>query len=112
MIFSRLLPLAFCFPLNAAAEDLRLQATWETGYVKNDASGPHVLGCWKFDGDEALKDLSGKGNDLTLHGAVIVAKGRFGGALESFPGFPVEDKQHGATTASKPKLSPKGAFTL
>lgn len=112
MIFSRLLPLALCLPLIAAAEDFRLQETWETGYAKDDASGPHVLGCWKFDGDETLKDLSGKGNDLTLHGATLAAKGRFGGGLESFPGFPVQDKQHGATTANNPKLSPKGAFTM
>lgn len=95
-----------------AAEIPRLQETWETGYTKDDATGAHVLGYWRFDGDDALKDASGKGNDLTLNGAVISTQGKVGGALESFPGFPVEDKQHGARTASKPKLTPRGAFTM
>ena len=89
-----------------------LQDTWETGYTKTDVTGPHVLGCWTFDGDDALKDSSGKGNDLTLHGATLVAQGKFGGGLESFPGFPLQDKDHSAHTVAKPKLSPKGAFTL
>lgn len=91
-----------------------LQETWETGYAKADATGPHVLGYWKFDGDgeAALKDASGKGHDLTLHGAVWNVQGRFGGALESFSGFPVADKRHAATAAAGPGLSPKGAFTL
>ena len=78
-----------------------LQETWETGYVKDDATSAHVLGYWNFDGEAA------KG--LTLSGAVVNAKGKFGAALESFPGFPVEDKKHAAVTAVK---SPKGAFTL
>lgn len=106
---SKLLPCILCIPwfLHAA-----LQETWETGYAKDDLTGAHVLGCWKFDGDAALKDASGKGNDLTLQGAVLASKGKFGGAVEGFPGFPVQDKRHGAVTAPKPKLSPKGAFTL
>ena len=90
----------------------RLQETWETGYTKEDATGQQVLGYWQFDGDTALKDRSGKGNDLTLHGAAIVNRGKFGGALESSPGFPAQDKDHSAHTASNPKLSPKGAFTM
>ena len=92
-------------------EELRLQETWESGYSGDDSTGAQVLGHWKFDGDSALKDLSGKGNDLTLQGAKLSENGKFGGALESFPGFPVEDKPHAARTAPKPKLSPKGAFT-
>ena len=93
-------------------EVVRLQEPWQEGYTKEDSSGAHALGHWKFDGDEALKDLSGKGNDLTLQGAKLVTKGKFDGALESFPGFPVEDKPHAARTGAKPKLSPKGAFTV
>ncbi|HRH99380.1 MAG TPA: LamG domain-containing protein, partial [Prosthecobacter sp.] len=42
-------------------------------------------------------------------GAVLNPKGRFGGALESFPGFPVQDKRH-AALASVPPV--KGAFTM
>lgn len=99
---------ALCLPLSVFA----LQETWESGYSKEDATGAHVLGHWKFDGEAALKDVSGKGNDLTLQGAVVSAKGKFDGGLEAFPGFPVQDKRHGAVTAAKPKLSPRGAFTL
>jgi hypothetical protein len=88
---------ALCFPW---ASHAALQETWETGYVKEDATGPHVLGYWKFDGET---------QDVALHGAVLNPKGKFGGALESFPGFPIEDKQHAAVVAVKPV---KGAFTL
>ncbi|MBN8422681.1 MAG: LamG domain-containing protein [Verrucomicrobia bacterium] len=86
-----------CFPWATRAA---LQETWETGYAKEDATGPHVLGHWKFDEDS---------KDVALHGAVLNPKGKFGGALESFPGFPVEDKRHAAVVAVKPV---KGAFTL
>ena len=79
-----------------------LQENWEAGYAPGEAAAPHVLGCWTFDGENALKDASGKGHDLTLRGANAAAVGRFGGGLESFPGFPVEDKTHGAHTAAKP----------
>ncbi|MDB6118966.1 MAG: hypothetical protein JWO08_2747, partial [Verrucomicrobiaceae bacterium] len=114
MTRSRFLLLAtFCLSRFAsAAEGPRLQETWETGYTKTDATGAHVLGYWKFDGEDALKDASGKGNDLMLNGAATVAQGKFGGALESFPGFPVEEKSHGARTGLKPALSPKGSFTM
>jgi hypothetical protein len=93
---SRLILLGFlCLPLAASA----LQETWETGYTKDDASGKHVLGHWSFEKEDGLK----------LNGAVLNAKGRFGGALESFPGFPVEDKRHAALVSVLPV---KGAFTL
>lgn len=104
------LPCLFLLPILAHAADL--QETWETGYAKTDASGPQVLGYWKFDADASLKDTSVKGHDITLQGAKTTNAGKFGGALESFPGFPVEDKRHAAITAAKPALSPKGAFTL
>jgi len=86
-----------CFPWATRAA---LQETWETGYAKEDATGPHVLGYWRFDEDS---------KDVALHGAVLNPKGKFGGALESFPGFPIEDKRHAAVVAVKPV---KGAFTL
>ncbi|MCF7785853.1 MAG: LamG domain-containing protein [Prosthecobacter sp.] len=89
--------LGLCFPWVAHSA---LQETWETGYAKEDATGPHVLGFWKFDEES---------KDVTLHGAVLNPKGKFGGALESFPGFPVEDQRHAAVVAVKPV---KGAFTL
>ncbi len=110
MIFRPFVFLA-CF-LTCSLDLPALQETWESGYSGADLTGPHVLGCWKFDGDATLKDASGKGNDLTLQGAAARADGKFGGCIESFPGFPVQDKRHAAVTAARPKLSPKGAFTL
>lgn len=99
---------AFAF----AQEPVRLQEPWEAAYAKEDSQGAQVLGHWNFDGETALKDQAGKGGDLTLTGAQVVAQGKWGGALESFPGFPVTDKSHGARTGVRPELSPKGAFTL
>lgn len=90
-----LLPCLLCFPWSAQA----LQETWEAGYTKEDATGPHVLGHWSFE----------KADGLKLNGAVLNLKGRFGGGLESFPGFPVQDKRHAALVSVLPV---KGAFTL
>ncbi len=90
-----LLPCLLCFPWAASA----LQETWETGYTKDDATGKNVLGHWSFEKADALK----------LNGAVLNAIGRFGSSLESFPGFPVEDKRHAALVEVK---AVKGAFTL
>lgn len=78
---------------------LALQETWETGYSGEDSSGKHVLGYWNFDKEDGFK----------LHGAVLNAKGRFGGGLESFPGFPAHDKRHAALVNVLPVTS---AFTL
>lgn len=94
-LFRFLLPCILCVPWVAHA----LQETWETGYTKDDATGKHVLGHWSFEKEEGLK----------LQGAILNPKGRFGGGLESFPGFPIEDKWHGAVAEVKPV---KGAFTL
>jgi hypothetical protein len=90
-----LLPFLFCF----ASSALALQETWETGYSGEDATGKHVLGHWSFEKEDGLK----------LNGAVLNAKGRFGSGLESFPGFPVQDKRHAALVSVLPV---KGAFTL
>lgn len=94
------------------AQTPALQEPWEKGYSDQDAKGPHVLGLWSFDSDRALQDSSGRGNDIKLQGAQLTAEGRFGGGLESFPGFPIQDKRHAAITNPGTALSPKGAFTL
>jgi hypothetical protein len=86
---------ALCFPWSSHA----LQETWETGYTKEDATGAHILGHWSFE----------KADGLKLNGAVLNPKGRFGGGLESFPGFPVQDMRHAALVEVKPI---KGTFTL
>ncbi|MBL9151823.1 MAG: LamG domain-containing protein [Verrucomicrobiales bacterium] len=90
--------------------------SWETGYTGADATGPQVVGYWKFDGDTpetALKDVSGRGNDLKLEGGSrLTANGKAGDAFEGFPGFPVQDKRHAAAAAHQPGLNLTGAFTL
>jgi hypothetical protein len=93
-----------------------LMETWETGYAGADANGAKVVAYWKFDGatpEAALADLSGKGHHLKLEGgAGLAPAGKQGGSLESFPGFPVQDKRHAAVTPHRPALNLTGAFTL
>jgi hypothetical protein len=84
---------------------------WRAAYTGNDALGKHVLGHWSFDGDDPTADsgplkLSGK-----LDGAQATKAGKFGGAIESFPGYPKSDKHHALVVAAHPSLSPPGAFT-
>lgn len=94
----------------AAAPEPRCES-WQAAYRGADASGPRVIGCWQFSPGAEAKDSSAHGHALKLAGAAPSAKGRFDGALESFPGWPVTDKRHAAMTAASPALSPKGAFT-
>ncbi len=97
-----------------AAEPLAVQLCepWDTEYAGPSAMGEHVLALWEFKPGAELEDSSGHGHTLVLAGAKIEPKGRFGGALETFCGWPVEDKPHRAIVRRCPKLSPKGAFTL
>ncbi|MEO6740370.1 MAG: LamG-like jellyroll fold domain-containing protein, partial [Chthoniobacteraceae bacterium] len=85
--------------------------TWQNSYTGSDAHGPHVLGYWKFAPGTATADSSGKGHALTFDGARATEGGKRDGALESFPGIPVEDRRHAALAAAHPALSPKGAFS-
>ncbi|QDT41516.1 hypothetical protein Pan241w_15790 [Gimesia alba] len=89
-----------------------LREPWQSQYTQKNAVGKHVLGLWTFDGGTPGADLSGNQQTATFDGAVIESQGRFGAALRSFPGFPVEDKRHWAIVKDSPRLSPRGAFTL
>jgi len=82
---------------------------WHVPYTGEDATGPKVIGFWTF---ANVKDASGKGRDAVLHGATLASDTRVGTCLESFCGWPVQDKRHAAVVANHPSLSPKGAFTL
>ncbi len=90
----------------------QLRQPWDQAYSGDDATGKHVIALWSFDGDKPGEDRSGHGHDAALHGATIHKKGRFGSALESFRGHPVEDKRHAAVVADRADLSPQGAFTV
>jgi hypothetical protein len=85
---------------------------WETEYAGADAKGPQVIGLWQFTPGAEVDDSSGHGHRLSLEGAKVRPGGRFGSCLESFCGWPVEDKRHAAMVKSHPTLSPPGAFTL
>jgi hypothetical protein len=87
---------------------------WWEEYTGENASGPDVLGFWKFDGDGAafLKDTSSHGHTSSLNGAVPNASGRFGGCLESSAGHPVVDRSHSMHVNRAPELSPAGPFTV
>jgi hypothetical protein len=89
-----------------------LSQPWQALYTGDYVSGPQVLGCWQFDAGAELKDSSRHGNHLELKGAALTPNGRFGGGLESFKGFPVEDKIQQAFAKPHASLSPKGAFTI
>ncbi|MGE3778735.1 MAG: hypothetical protein AB7F89_16245, partial [Pirellulaceae bacterium] len=84
---------------------------WRAAYEGSDAQGPHVIGYWRFESGDAARDSGPHRLPGRLDGAVAVAGGRFGGGLESFPGWPVEDKHHALVVAPHPSLSPRGAFT-
>jgi len=90
----------------------RLCERWQQAYGGDDATGQHVIGLWKFGAGSETKDASRNGFDVVLQGALVGADGKFGSALESFCGYPIEDKRHAALVANHPSLTPKGAFTL
>lgn len=86
--------------------------SWNTEYAGEDATAEQTIGLWSFNKGAETEDASGHGHTLKLQGAAIHPSGRFGACLESFPGWPVEDKRHAAVVANHAALSPKGAFTL
>ncbi|MBN1346686.1 MAG: LamG domain-containing protein [Phycisphaerae bacterium] len=98
--------------LAAAQPTIQLRQPWEFPYGGDDAIGRHVIALWQFAPGAETEDASGHGHTLRLAGTKIHPDGRFGSGLESFRGYPVEDKQHAAVAKNNPLLTPKGAFTL
>ncbi|MFN9978022.1 MAG: hypothetical protein ACK58T_49755, partial [Phycisphaerae bacterium] len=74
---------------------------WESAYEGSDATGPQVLGFWKFDTDDG-SDAAGRLPKGVLQNGKLVPAGKFGGALESFAGFPDDDRSHGFIVPSSP----------
>lgn len=107
--------LLFIFLLMMCAHLSRAQYAepWQSAYSVEDASGAHVVALWKFDemGD-VVADVSGNGHDGKVDGAALRGEGRFGGCMESFPGWPVEDVRHAVVVSNAPELSPYNAFTI
>lgn len=109
LLISLVLP---AFAQQEAKATVQLAESYLSPYAGEDATGDHVVALWQFDGDEAAQDLSGHGHDLRLQGAQFSPDGKFGGALETFPGWPVEDAPHRASAKVHPDLTPRGAFTV
>ena len=72
----------------AETPPVQLCEPWESQYSGEDATGEHVIGLWQFNAGAETKDDSGHAHDLALQGAKGNAQGRFGGAMESAPGWP------------------------
>jgi hypothetical protein len=85
---------------------------WQREYSAAEARAPHVIALWQFNAGEETEDASGHGHRIELFGAKTIAAGKFGGGLQSFPGWPVEDKRHAAVAKAHPALSPAGAFSI
>ena len=98
----------FATPL-AHADDIA--TPWEQSYDGTNATGSHVLGLWKFDSEDGV-DSSGKNPKGEIRNGRLASDGKYGGALESFAGYPEADQSHGFVVASSPRLSPGGAFTI
>ncbi len=112
-----LLGLLVALSLPAAAQPATetqglLRERWDSAYTGADAAGKHVLGLWQFNQEAGLEDSSSHQHTVQLQGARLTARGRFGGGLETFPGYPVEDKPHQARVKNHADLTPAGAFTL
>ncbi len=85
---------------------------WQAEYSGKDSNGPTVIGHWRFEKGAETIDSGRLGLTGKLDGAVPVAAGKFGGGIESFPGWPLEDKHHAFMVTNHPELSPTGAFTV
>ena len=98
-ILHHLVLLGTCLSAQGA---LPLQDPWEESYANLDATGPHVLGCWKFD-ELPLADASGHGAQLVVNRENLAPEGRFGGGL----------KCAAAARVAVPmqRHSPQGAFS-
>lgn len=96
----------------APQADDPLADDWQREYSADHAQAAHVVALWQFNSGAELTDSSGHGHALELAGAKTTPDGKFGGGLQSFPGWPVEDKRHAAVAKVHPSLSPSGAFTI
>ncbi len=103
---------AVLHPSRIIAEETAVR--WWEPYSGASATGPDVLGLWKFDGDEASMAVDSSSHQLKgmLKGAKQSPNGRFGECLESSAGYPVIDESHAVHVSRSPILSPNAGFTV
>ncbi|QDT88588.1 LamG-like jellyroll fold domain-containing protein [Gimesia algae] len=97
---------------NATLSAETITQNWQADYSGSDTNGPTVIGHWQFKQGAETVDSGRLGLTGTLDGAVPATAGKFGGGLESFPGWPIDDKHHALMITDHPELSPPGAFTV
>jgi hypothetical protein len=85
---------------------------WKAPYQGRDASGPHVLGYWRFEPGEVEADQGPLKLPGNLRGGVATSAGKFGGGLESFAGWPHADEPHAFVVNAHSQLAPSAGFTL
>ena len=104
--------IAILHPSKIIAQETAVR--WWEPYSGAAATGPDVLGLWKFDGDETsfTVDSSSHEHPGKLQGAKQSPQGRFGGCLESDAGYPIADISHAVHVSRSASLSPDAAFTV
>jgi hypothetical protein len=107
-----LLALFFLAPLfTLPAHGATFSQPWKAAYTGKDSTGSHVLGHWSFDGPDPAADSGPQKLPGKLDGATVTKAGRFGSAIESFPGWPMSDTRHALLIPAHPSLSPASAFS-
>ncbi|MBN1851884.1 MAG: hypothetical protein JW829_04140, partial [Pirellulales bacterium] len=106
-----IIPGSLCLILSTLAIS-QLADPWHREYTNEEATTIPVIALWQFHAGAELEDSSGHSHTLQLAGAQTCPNGKFGGGLQSFPGWPIKDERHAAVTPSHPDLSPTGAFTI
>jgi hypothetical protein len=104
--------LTVCTSVRAADPPVQFTEPWQSAYAGEDATGKHVMGFWRFEPGQETADASGRGHTCKVAGATFDSAGRFGGALHSARGWPVQDKAHQVVVKHHADLSPTGPFTL
>lgn len=110
-MISRFLPTAALIACLAISTHAAPTEKWQAPYSGKDATGSHVLGYWTFDSATDLTGKSSHKSSLQYAGAKFHADGKNGGAIEGFPGYPINDKKTAVTVKHHEALSPRGAFT-
>ncbi|WP_417388579.1 LamG domain-containing protein [Gimesia sp.] len=99
-------------PGRVLADEIEQAELWQSQYSGEDSQGEKVIGHWSFDTSAVERDSGPLKLTGQLDGATSVESGKFGGGIESFPGYPIADKHCAFVVQDHPALSPAGSFTI